>query len=110
MQPSSLWRLRLRSIPDEIGVVAQLVHRACAPRRHPLFFALHHHRRPFHGPRSTLAERHLHTFPRVLVHARRCAAKHVEELGRVRRGNGDGVVLGVALCVVLLSLLLFESA
>lgn len=91
------------TIPDEVGVVAELVHRARAPRRrrrtHPLL-ALRH-RRPFGAApcaataTAALAER-LHPLSGVLVHARRGATEHVEKLGRVRRGDGENVVLGAA--------------
>lgn len=94
---TGILQLGHRRVPDEIGVVAELVHRACGPRRrtHPLL-ALY--RRPFWGPRAVAAERP-HPLPGVFVHARRGASEHVEKLGRVRRRGGDDVVLGVALDV-----------
>jgi hypothetical protein len=62
MHPSGL-----RRTPDEIGVIAQLVHRACAPRlRARSLFALYES--PFGAP-CALAER-LHALPGVLVDAR----------------------------------------
>lgn len=94
---TGILQLGHRSVPDEISVVAELVHRACGPRRrtHPLF-ALY--RRPFGGPCALATERP-HPLPGVLVHARRGASEHVEKLGRVCHGGGDDAVWGVTLDV-----------
>jgi hypothetical protein len=84
--------------PDEIGVITEFVHGARPPRLDTQsLFALY--QRPFWWAPCTLAER-LHALPGVLVDAGRCAAEHVEKLGRVSRGRRKDVVLGAALDTV----------
>jgi hypothetical protein len=83
----------LRCVPDEIGVVA-----SPSIKRAPL---AHIRSLPFiddlFGARVRSPPSASHPLSGVLVHARRGAAEYAQKLGCIRCGNGDDVVLVVAL-------------